>query len=266
MFEHINRNPVYVKQVQEMVGTKADGIAGPKTLKKLKEYYDCEVICHNGKFVPLGNSEDYVVEHDLSLYELPDGEKPWRYRNGSIDTICLHWGGLNARHCYRVFYNCKGSHVSSHFLIGRDPRDNNRIEVIQCLDTALVSYHAGKFNKYSVGVDICQHPEVRWADKSRKYGYDTHEIENTSHRGPDSMMSLDPELAKVAKAFIQDLRFALELNHKPILKDDEVYGIHTLTYFSVVSHLNVSNKKWDICEPWGKELHWDIYDGEDEDC
>jgi len=263
MFKHINKNVPYVQKIQEMIGTRADGVAGKNTLKKLKEYYNSEIIAHNGKFIPLNNSKDYIVEHDLSLHTLPDGEQPWYYRKNKIDTICMHWGGLNARHCYRVFYNCKGSHVSSHFLIGRDPRDNNRIEIIQCLDTALVSYHAGKFNKYSVGVDICQHPEVRYATKTKSYGYDSHEIDNHSSRGPDKMMSLDPELAEVAKSFIEDLRVALELDDKPILKSEELMGIHELTEFSIVSHMNVSNKKWDIVEAWAKDLHWAI---NDEDC
>ena len=261
MFEHMNKsNPVYVKKMQKDLGLKADGIAGPNTLKAVKEHFGCEVISHNGQFLPLNNSFNYIVEHDLSLYELPDGTKNWRFRKTAPETICMHWGGLNARHCYMVFYNSNGNHVSSHFLIGRDPRDNNRIEILQCLDTSLVAYHAGKFNGASVGIDICQHPETKFQKKTESFGYNTEVIKNTGARGPEEMMSLDPELAEHARAFIHDLRVALSLDHKPILRSEETLSINELTEYSIVSHMNVSKKKWDICSTWAKDLHWALED------
>lgn len=259
MFEHINRNKAYVMQVQKEIGVPVDGIAGPQTLKALKEFYGCEVICHNGKFVPLHNSYDYVVEHDLSLYELPDGTRNWCYRSQPAETICLHWGGHTARNLYRIFYNTKSRHVSTHFAIGRDPRDNNRVEVMQFLDTALQSYHAGKFNKFSVGIDVCQSVEAKHINTALENGHDVSVIDNPG-RGPDQMISLDPELAAVAKNFIADLRRAMEIEHKPICKDEEVYGIYDAAEFSIVSHLNVSKRKWDITGEWAKHLHWDIED------
>lgn len=263
MLGHINKsNSLYVKKLQKDLGLKQDGILGPKTLSAAKEHFGCEVISYKGELVPLNNSADYVVEHDLSLYELPDGTKNWRYRKNDPETICMHWGGLNARHCYMVFYNTKSNHVSSHFLIGRDPRDGNRIEIIQCLDAALVAYHAGKFNSASVGIDICQHPDVKWEKKSKSFGYETEVIDNIGARGPKQMMSLDPELAYVAREFIKDLRTVLKLDDKPILTSEETLSIHDLTDYSIVSHCNVSKKKWDICATWAKDLHWKIAEEE----
>lgn len=260
MFNHINRNRSYVMQVQKEIGVVADGIAGPNTLKALKEYHGCEVIAHNGKFVPLHNSSDYIVEHDLSLYELTDGDRNWCHRSRPAETICLHWGGHTARNLYRIFYNTKSRHVSTHFAIGRDPRDNNRIEVMQFLDTSLQAYHAGKFNKFSVGIDVCQSVEAKHINTAIKNGHDVQVIDNPD-RGPDTMLSLDPELAAVAKAFIEDLRVAMEIDDKPICKDEKVYGVYDAAAFSVVSHLNVSARKWDICGPWAKHLHHAIDDG-----
>lgn len=263
MFQNINKtNKSYVKQVQEMVGVTPDGVAGPNTLKALREYYGCEVITHMGKFVPLHNTKNYIVEHDLSLYERADGNQEWYRRRGPVQTICLHWGGLNARHLWCVFHNCKGDHKSTHFGIGRDPKDNNRIEVQQYLDTALVSYHGGKFNKYSVGIDICQHPDPRYLEKSKSMGYDTHVIQNHGSRGPDEMLSIDPELAEVAKAFLEDLRVAMELDNKPICKHENVIGIDEAATYSIVSHLNISKAKWDIALPWAEKLHHAIDDSE----
>ena len=87
MFKHINKNVPYVQKIQEMIGTRADGVAGKNTLKKLRAYYNSEIIAHNGKFIPLNNSKDYIVEHDLSLHTLPDGEQPWYYRKNKIDCF-----------------------------------------------------------------------------------------------------------------------------------------------------------------------------------
>lgn len=260
MFEHINKNRAYVMQIQEEVGTAVDGVAGPNTLKAVKEYYGCEVVCHNGKFVPLHNSTDYLVEHDLSLYELPDGTRNWCHRSKPAESICLHWGGHTPRNLYRIFYNSKSRHVSTHFAIGRDPRDNNRIEVMQFLDTALQAYHAGKFNKFSVGIDISQSVQAKHINVALKNGHNVEVIENTG-RGEKEMLSLDPEIAAVAKAFIEDLRIAMEIDDKPICKNEEVYGIYDACAFSIISHMNISKRKWDCALPWAELLHHQIEDG-----
>lgn len=265
MFEHINRNKAYVMQTQKELGVKVDGVVGPKTFEAIKDFYGCEVIAHNGKFVPLNNKLKYVVEHDLSLYELPDGTKNWCHRSQPAETICLHWGGHNARNLYRIFFNTKSRHVSTHFAIGRDPRDNNRIEVMQFLDTGLQAYHAGKFNKFSVGIDICQSVETRHINTALENGYDVKVIDNPG-RGDKQMISLDPELAEVAREFIKDLRVAMEIDHKPICKDEEIYGIYEAANFSIVSHLNLSARKWDVASCWAKHLHHAIDDGQSGVC
>ena len=261
MFEHINRNKSYVMQIQQEVGTLVDGIAGPKTLQAIKKHWGCEVICHNGKFVPLRNTHNYVVEHDLSLYELPDGERNWCHRGRPAETICMHWGGHTARNLFRIFYNTKSKHVSTHFAIGRDPRDNNRIEVMQFLDTGLQAYHAGKFNKFSVGVDICQSVESRHINTALKNGYNVEVIDNP-HRGDNQMLSLDPELAIVAHEFIKDLRVAMEIDNKPICRDEEVHGVYEAAEYSIVSHLNVSARKWDVTKIWADQIYLNIPDGD----
>jgi hypothetical protein len=263
MFSHINKNKTYVKQIQETLGITADGIAGPNTLKSLKEYYGSEVVSINGKFVPLNNKHNYIVEHDLSLYELADGTKPFYRRKTSPDTICMHWGGNNPRNLWMYFHNCKGSYKSTHFAIGRDPRDNNRVEIMQFVDTSLATWHAGKFNKYSVGIDISQPVEARHLKRAEQNGYQGVEVvENISSRGPSEMLSIDPEVAEVAKHFLQDLRVAMGLQHKPICKHEEVMGIDEAREFSLVSHLNLSKAKWDCNRTWAQHM-WFAIDDDD---
>lgn len=251
MFETVNKDKNYVRELQAQVGAHTDGIFGFNTLKKCEEYYNSSVIIHDGKVVPLGNN-NYVVDHKHSLYKLPDGTKNWRERRFPLQTLCIHWGGLNVKHCYMTFYNSNGRHVSSHFGIGWDPVEE-RMEVNQWLDTALVSFHAGKFNNHSVGIDICQHPDPRWEKKSSQW-YDTHLMDNHSGRGPEKCMSLDPHLADIAQEFIGDLMMALDLMDKPICESDEVLSVAQAKEYSVVGHHNLSAKKWDVA-PWRQELY-----------
>lgn len=252
MFQTVNKNKDYVRKLQEEVGAVADGIFGPATLKACEEYYNSSVIIHNGQVVPLGN-KDYIVDHKHSLYQLPDGTRNWRNRGSfPIETLCVHWGGLNVKHCYMTFYNSNGRHVSSHFGIGWDPVEK-RLEVNQWVDTALVTYHGGKFNNYSVGIDICQHPDIKWATKSKQW-YNTEEIDNPSSRGPSKLMSIDPDLASISSAFIGDLMIALDLMHKPVCDHDEVMSVSQAKEYAVVGHHNISAKKWDVA-PWRDSLY-----------
>jgi len=76
------------------------------------------------------------------------------------------------------------------------------------------------------------------------------------------MLSLDPEVAAVAKSYITDLRVAKGLQYKPILKNEDTMGIDEAAEYSVISHLNISRAKWDICLPWSEKLHFAINDDE----
>ena len=259
MFETINKNRDYVKKLQEEVGATVDGIFGFRTLKACEDYYNSSVIIHDGKVHPVGH-RDYVVDHKHSLYQLPDGTRNWRDRKFPLESLCVHWGGLNVKHCFMTFWNSNGRHVSSHFGIGWDPVEK-RMEVNQWLDTALVSYHGGKFNNHSIGIDICQHPEVKWEKKSVQW-YDTERMTNDSGRGPDECMTIDPELADIASQFIEDLLSIHNLLHKPVCKDVKVYSVEEAKKFSVVGHHNISAKKWDVA-PWAPELYHHLA-GEDD--
>ena len=105
-FSTLNSNRDYVRSLQQEVGAKADGVYGPATHNAVKNYYGMPVIMHMGKVVPI----DAPLEVDWSapLYELDDGTKNWYTRKAAPSTICVHWGGLNTRHCYNVFNMARG--------------------------------------------------------------------------------------------------------------------------------------------------------------
>jgi len=260
MLEHLNSNKTYVRLLQQEIGTTADGVAGPNTLKAAEEFYGKPVISHNGKLIPINFSGK--INHSYSLHELPDGSKNWYSRKTPIDNIVVHWGGLNAPHCYQVFFNPKYAHTSSHFLVGHNPK-SGELEVFQCLDTAQVAYHAGKANKQSVGVDICQHPSIKYLDKTKSWYPGAEVITNPSKRGPQGdIVDIDPQLAEFAREFLKALRTAMDLDHKPVCEDEQVYKIEDVKQrYSILGHHNFSVQKWDVI-PWADRLYHGIDDEE----
>ena len=255
-FKHINKNKSYVRELQEEVGASVDGVYGPGTHRAVREYYG-NVIFHMGKVVPI----DFDIEVDMSapLYELDDGTQNWYTRKKDPDSICVHWGGLNSRHCYNVFNMARGRHVSSHFLLGYNHKQQ-KLEVLQCLDTGLVAYHAGKFNKYSIGIDICMHPQAKYWEKTKNWYPDAYlaEYEGEDARVPRGEIAMiGDDFASFCEDFLSALIEAVDLEDKPVCKDNEVYSVKDASQFSIVGHHNISAKKWDVI-PWAEKLYYNL--------
>jgi hypothetical protein len=256
-FTTLNNNKEYVFELQKEVGAKADGVFGPNTHKKARSYYNMPIMIHMGKIVPI----DSPTEINLSapLYELDDGTKNWYKRKGNPSTVCVHWGGLNTRHCYNVFNMASGRHVSSHFLLGRNHK-TGELEILQCLDTGLTAYHAGKFNNHSIGVDICMHPDAKYWEKTNKWYPDAYLdlYKGDDKRVPNKEIAMiGDELADFSKGFLISLIKATQLDDKPVCTTNEVYSTSEATKFSIVGHHNISAKKWDVI-PWAEKLYHNI--------
>ena len=256
-FEFINKDKKYIKELQNEVGTVPDGVYGPATHKAVQNYFDMPVIFHMGKVVPI--DLPYEIDMSAPLHELDDGTRNWYVRRENPDTICVHWGGLNSRHCYNVFNMSKGRHVSSHFLVGFNHK-KKKLEVLQCLDTGQVAYHAGKFNKYSIGVDICMHPDPKYWDKTKMW-YPDAEIQSLT-TSDDRVKSKDvvmigKELEEYSREFLSALRDATDLSEKPVCEDLNVLSLNEAREFSIVGHHNISPKKWDVI-PWAEKLYYGL--------
>lgn len=256
-FKTLNQDKEYVTTLQQTVGVVADGVYGPKTHNAVRQHYGMPVMIHMGKIVPI----DAPLEINLSapLYELDDGTKNWYTRKKDASTICVHWGGLNTRHCYNVFNMARGRHVSSHFLIGRNHK-TNEYEILQCLDTGLVAYHAGKFNKHSIGVDICMHPQKKYWEKTKSWYPDAYlaEYDGEDRRVPSGEIAMiGEEFSFLCREFLKSLVEATGLASKPVCEDDNVYSVSDATEFSIVGHHNISAKKWDVI-PWAYDLYHDL--------
>lgn len=256
-FTTLNQNRQYVKELQEKVGAIPDGVYGPATHGSVKDYYGGSVILHMGKVVPINLS--LPVDWSAPLYELDDGTKNWYKRKAEPSTICVHWGGLNTRHCYNVFNMARGRHVSSHFLIGRNHK-SGEYEILQCLDTGLAAYHAGKFNKYSIGIDICMHPDTKYWEKTKNWYPDAYKdtLTNVDSRVDNKeIVMIGEEFADICREFLQSLREATGLLSKPICENFDVMSVKEAAKYSVVGHHNISARKWDVI-PWAEKLYFGL--------
>jgi hypothetical protein len=169
--------------------------------------------------------------------------------------VVLHWGGLNAKGCRNTLVN-RG--YSSHFGVDRGV-------VYQWLDLEHVAWHAKGVNGFSVGIDICEQPERKWADHYAKKGYDKHPITNSSSRGPKEILSLDPATARAGRALIKGLCSVLRIPYEwptsPTgMGQDEHHDGKLPSEFlkspqcaGIIAHHHVSTSKWDVA-PWMSDL------------
>lgn len=229
----------------------ADGKLGPMTWKTLL-----------GNFEPVMSHDNYIVDagrripigHDTSSYTVINFDQTEGYslheaghfsswKNRDIDRVIMHWGGLDPKHLHAVM-NVPDRKVSTHFGIGLL---DGRPVVCQYIDLSHKTWHAGKFNKNSVGVDICQQPVYKWSSRYKEMGYDIKKIKNPTDRGNVNILSLDPRIEQATRDFVRDLLAMLELKekapgHHGVIDDIEPY--------TLVGHHHLTRKKWDIACWW----------------
>ncbi|MHA2135088.1 MAG: peptidoglycan recognition protein family protein [Candidatus Thorarchaeota archaeon] len=261
--------------LQEAVGVNPDGLMGRDTLRALQlflqeEYCDAwnpvtgelstyspltQHLIWNGLKVPMQDVECAIVpftrEDGIDLHSVGSFTKV----NRDINSVVVHWGGLNPHHLGRVFANRK---ASSHLAIGRAEKVGNTFDVRDCvvfqyLDLGLVAWHAKGANRRSIGIDICQQPELKHLGYYRKHKYDVETIENPAHPyGPRKVISLDPEIKEATSQILSNLKSAF---HLPPSVPSSATGCVSKEEFEaggIYSHFHVDfagQGKWDVA-PW----------------
>jgi len=228
-----------------------DGKLGPMTWKSLLAKYEPVMPSDNyvvmsGRRIHVGNTASpyTVINFDqtggISLHEAGHFS-PWV--NTSIERVIMHWGGLDPKHLHAVM-NTPQRKVSTHFGIGLI--DDEPV-VYQYIDLIHKTWHAGKHNSNSIGIDICQQPDYKWIQRYKDKGYDVKKIKNPTHRGNKNIISLDPRIAKAVGAFVEDLMNELGLKieapeHHDVVPDASAY--------TLLGHHHLTSKKWDIACWW----------------
>ena len=268
-----------VINLQESVGVDADGLVGLGTLKQvqhtLKLTYNVLWNPINGDTTHINESEVNDVPHLLwkglevplfgvdcpvHTYADPTGidlhfAGSFSQREREINSAVVHWGGLNPQHLGRVFANRK---ASSHLAVGIC-EDTGEIGIFQYLDIAHIAWHAVGANTNSIGIDICQQPELKHLGYYKKHNYDVRTIPNPTHSsgyGPAKIISLDPRIVTATAKLLDSLISAFELSPVIASTEDGVVSKEDLQEGGVFSHFHVDFKgqgKWDVA-PWWDEI------------
>lgn len=235
-----------VRNLQTALSLIADGKLGWQTYSALLAHYtplDEEYVVMQGRRLHIPKSDLY----DLITFDEPNGLDLHRFGNFSHrskapSSLCLHWGGLDPKHCYNVFAS-NSRQVSSHFLIGLV---DGRPTVYQVLDMQHKAWHGGWVNDDSIGIDVCQSPMKQWLDHYTDQSYNVEVVDNDTGRGPKKVISLDPRIADAAHAFVMDLLDVLGWDFVCPVDHSVTKDISDLTVFG---HHHVNERKYDIA-PW----------------
>ena len=262
-----------ILNLQNAAGVDADGLVGLGTLRSVQEFlyenhsvmwnpitgictessegFFQNFVIWNGLRVPTAETlfapiHTFDTSEGIDLH--PTGSFSQRSRD--INSIIVHWGGLNPQHLGRVFSNRK---ASSHFAVGISER-TGEVGIYQYLDTAHVAWHAVGANANSIGIDICQQPELKHLGYYINNGYDVSTIENPSYPeyGPAKIISLDPRIEEATLELLNALKSMFDLpEYRSTVADGKV-SKDRLAQGGTFSHFNVDFKgqgKWDVA-PW----------------
>lgn len=259
-----------VKQLQSYLGMgEIDGKLGRGTWGKLLEKFDpvndeSEYWVIKGRRVSVSAPFVKFINFDqrggLDLHRVGHFSTK---RNKAPHLVVVHWGGLNPKHCYDIFCDPERK-VSSHAGIGLN--DKGEPHVYQYLDLNHISWHAGWANSHSVGIDICQQPDLKWASHYEQRGYNISEIANRTGRGPSRVLSIDPRVAHATREAVKTLCLALGIPLRfprgaggQSLEGEFFHGVMDKEFLTsgefrgVVGHHHISDQKWD-CACWWDEL------------
>lgn len=239
-----------------------DGMLGKSTLAAISKAYnwieeDSAYFLKNNLRIGFDSDFKYLNYDQSSGHDLHKFGN-FSNRRSKPKILVVHWGGLNLDHCYRVF-STKERKVSSHGGVGYNDAGED-LTISQFLDFEHKSWHAGWANNLSVGIDICQQPELKWKDYYLDREYDVKVIENLSGRGPSKCLSLDSNILEATVDAVKNICNIYDIPFEiPI--DNSGNAINTVLdkdyikkeYTGILGHHHISSKKWD-CAPWWNEL------------
>lgn len=267
--------------LQEAIGVDADGLIGLSTLRSLQlalkseygtlwnpltgtttkvdEAFEVNSVIWKGLEIPMPQIKSARVHTHLD----PRGVNlhatgSFNKKDREITAAIVHWGGLNPQHLGRVFENRK---ASSHFGVGIC-EVTGEPSIFQYLDTAHIAWHAKGANEQTIGIDICQQPELKHLGYYKRHNYDVQTIENPSAPlyGPAKIISLDPRIQASVVELLQGLCEGFRINRYAPLTREGVVGKDFDTYGGLYSHFHVDfagQGKWDVA-PWWDDIVYDL--------
>lgn len=152
-----------VVSFQSAAGLKPDGLVGPMTFRRILADREYQLQFEKSKNHILVNGKKIPIDWDVKL----DLIKPGAFKKSKTvrdpNMIVTHWDVCtSAAKCKTVL---EARNISTHFCI-----DNDGI-IYQYLDTNDVAWHAGKVNKYSIGIDFSNAYYTKYNSLYKKRGF-----------------------------------------------------------------------------------------------
>lgn len=226
--------------VQSSLGIKADGFLGPKSIQAIAEGYNVKQ--PNGlyigpKCIPTEATTATFVD-DFTL-----GDTVVRTRKEKVRQIVIHYDvAYSARHAEQILQN-RG--YSTHFCIDHDGT------IIQCHNPATkVALHAGPPNEYSIGIDLNNPADPKYAETDRKKNGRKREVVRSKiHGGYVDRLDYWPEQIEALQELLEILctEFGIPKTY-PKTKEGEPYKTvypDRATFNGVLGHYHWSKRKTD---------------------
>lgn len=181
-FEHHTFDEELISKIQEFQrenGLTDDGLCGPSTYRRkwterqsLLDTSYINNIIDQKKYI-IHNSQPIEINWDKVILWNDDGglscDKRGSFTNraGQMDRnpnlFVTHWDVcLNSKSCVKVL---RRRGLSIHFCIDNDGT------IFQCLDTQHVAFHAGMYNKNSIGVEISTAYNLKYQNWYKRNGF-----------------------------------------------------------------------------------------------
>lgn len=258
---------IYEENRKDDTTLRAQSAGGPMGEKKKEPTED-----RQREYVQDGEvriAEDNGRTSEVINFEYRDGiEIPERLfgrfkRNRSAVTI--HWGGSSPENVADILTR-RG--LSTHVGIFKD-------KIYQYGDFKRGGAHAKGANR-SIGVDITQHPEPDWLERSLKQGLDVKIIDNPAweefsprrrklSKMERQVLNLDYRTAQTVREFILDMHEIMDIPLRVPRNKDGSYRFDTFSPAELdeflkeggfLGHFHSSERKWDIAPWWAQ-----IFDG-----
>ena len=198
-----------VKSFQKEYGLKQDGLVGPMTYARIYTQVEADRHQTQNKIIICGKEVDIDWEKvDNTLYKLPKDNYKHHFDKRNPVQIVTHWDATtSAKSCFNILSK-RG--ISTHFVIDNDGA------IYQMVDVNDIAWHAGGFNKNSIGIDLSNAFYLKHNKTYEKMGFEPRPVITSNIHGRDlgEHLGYYPAQLKAYKELLKVLcsEFEIELN------------------------------------------------------
>jgi len=247
-----------VRAFQDKTGLTRDGKVGKNTFRSIvarrqAELEDepadiptgCDYIVCDGKKVPIAaNVVSFDENHKISFAHQKKRTYRKRKPGRKIGAIITHWDVTKGP--FSTFRVLRAVGLSSHFCIAGDGT------IYQYADTKDITYHCGRLNSWSIGIDMNTRVYAKYENWYKQGGRTPRPLMTAKyHRRKKKILGYTPEQVKSYNALIRTLCEFYDIPRRAPVDDEgklitTVYNeLKAKKWKGVGNHYNLTRKKWD---------------------